>query len=110
MSRTFGNLEKRDMWNAVLEPHEHLVTVSGAEPRDSRTARRNMRLGLWAGAQLKLSQEARAVYALAVMVAGMVDSGHDHVIDKITRDFTEYGVPITRKQIRLHLSKHCQPH
>jgi hypothetical protein len=98
------------MSNAVAEPHEHVVTDSGAESRDSRTARRNMRLGLWAGAQLKLSQEGRAVYALAVMVAGIVDSGHDRVIDKIRRDFTQHGVPITREQIRLQLSNHCRPH
>jgi hypothetical protein len=98
------------MSNAVAEPHEHVVTVSGAESRDSQTARRNMRLGFWAGAQLKLSQEGRAVYALAVMVAGIVDSGQDHVIDKITRDFTEHGVPITREQIRLQLGKDCRPH
>jgi hypothetical protein len=40
------------------------------------------------------------------MVAGMVDSGHDDVINKIARDFVEQGVPITRGQIRLQLSKY----
>ena len=92
------------MSDAVPKPHEHVVTVFEAESTGSRIARRNMQLGLWAGAQLKLSQEGRAIYALAVMVAGMVDSGHDDVIDKITHDFARYCVPITRRQIRLQLS------
>jgi hypothetical protein len=93
------------MSNTVPEPHENLATVLEAEPADSRIARRNMQLGLWAGAQLKLSQEGRAIYALAVMVAGMVDSGHDDVINKIARDFAKQGIPITRGQIRLHLGR-----
>jgi hypothetical protein len=108
--RHFGNLENGDMSNAMPEPHEHPVTVLETEPRDSRIARRNMQVGIWAGAQLKLSQEGRAAYALAVMVAGMIDSGHDDVIDKITRDFAKHGVPITRKQVRLQLSRHRPPH
>ena len=91
------------MPDAIPKPHEHAVTVSEAESAGSRIARRNMQLGLWAGAQLKLSQEGRAIYALAVMVAGMVDSGQDDVIDKITHDFARCCVPITRRQIRLQL-------
>jgi hypothetical protein len=94
----------------VSKPHEQLAAVSGAESRDSRIARRNMQLGVWAGAQLKLSQERCAAYALAVMVAGIVDSGHNHVVDKITRDFAKNGVPISRGQIRHQLGKHCRPH
>jgi hypothetical protein len=64
-----------------------------------------MRVGLWAGAMLGLPEESRAVYALEVMVAGILDPGHDDVVDKIMHDFIRKGVPITRAQILAQLSK-----
>jgi hypothetical protein len=48
-----------------------------------------MRPSVWAGSKLGLSEEGRAVYALEVMVAGMIDSRHDDVIDKFMRYFHE---------------------
>jgi len=72
---------------------------------DRLNARCNMRVGLWAGAKLDLSEESRAVYALEVMLAGMIDLGHDDVIDKIMGDFNKHGIPITRGQILVQLSR-----
>jgi hypothetical protein len=72
---------------------------------DRLNARCNMRVGLWAGAKLDLPEESRAVYALEVMVAGMIDFGHDDVIDKIMSDFNKHGIPITRGQLLVQLSK-----
>jgi hypothetical protein len=72
---------------------------------DHLSARCNMRVGLWAGAQLDLPEESRAVYALEVMLAGMIDLGHDDVIDKIMADFNKHGIPATRGQILVQLSK-----
>jgi hypothetical protein len=39
------------------------------------------------------------------MAHGMTDSGHDDVVDKIIRDFAKQGIPITRGQILVQLSK-----
>ena len=39
--------------------------------------RRNMLLGLWAGAQLGLREKRCAIYALQIMAAGMMSRGLD---------------------------------
>jgi hypothetical protein len=39
------------------------------------------------------------------MIAGMIDLGHDDVVDKIMRDFTKHGISITRGQVLVQLSK-----
>jgi hypothetical protein len=72
---------------------------------DGMIGRRNMLVGLWAGAQLGLPEESRAVYALGVMAAGLMDPRPDDVVDKIMHDFSMRGIPITRGQILVQLSK-----
>src|SRR5260370_39953050 len=67
--------------------------------------RRDMLVGLWAGAQLGLPEEGRAIYALEVMAAGLMDPRPDDVVDKIVHDFSTHGIPITRGQILVQLSK-----
>ena len=96
------------MSNAAYEAPQNLVRFA-TDSMDRLNARCNMRVGLWAGAKLDLPEESRAVYALEVMVAGMIDLGHDDVIDKIMSDLNKHGVPITRGQILVQLSKerHC---
>jgi hypothetical protein len=39
------------------------------------------------------------------MIAGMIDLGHDDVIDKIMSDFNKHGISITRGQLLVQLSK-----
>ncbi len=60
---------------------------------------------LWAGTQLGLPEESRAIYALEVMAAGLMDPKPDDVVDKIMHDFSARGIPITRGQILVQLSK-----
>ena len=67
--------------------------------------RRNMLLGLWAGAQLGLREERRAIYALQIMVTGLMSRGLDDVVDRIADDFAEQGISIPRGQILVQLSK-----
>jgi hypothetical protein len=62
--------------------------------------RRDMLVGLWAGAQLGLPEDSRAIYALEVMAVGLTD-----VVDKLMHDFSTNGIPITRGQILVQLSK-----
>jgi hypothetical protein len=92
------------MSNAISEASRNFAVQFAADSADRLSARCNMRLGLWAGSKLGLPEESRAVYALEVMVAGMMDSGHDDVVDKIMRDFTKQGIPMTRQQILEQLS------
>jgi len=61
---------------------------------DRMIGRRDMMVGLWAGAQLGLPEESRAIYALEVMAAGMMDPRPDDVVDKIMHDFSTRGIPI----------------
>ena len=72
---------------------------------DRVIGRRDMLVGLWAGAQLGLPEESRAIYALEVMAAGLMEPRPDDVVDKIMHDFTTRGIPIARGQILVQLSK-----
>jgi hypothetical protein len=96
------------MSNAVSEAPRDFAAQFAADSADRMNARCNMRVGLWAGAKLGMSEERRAAYALEVMVAGMIDAGHDDVVDKIMHDFAERGVPMARRQILEQLSKDQQ--
>jgi hypothetical protein len=100
-----ANVEGNQMPNAVSESHRNLALQFKTGSEDRLIARRNTLVGLWAGAQLGLPEESRAIYALEVMAHGMTDSGHDDVVDKIIRDFAKQGIPITRGQILVQLSK-----
>jgi hypothetical protein len=67
--------------------------------------RRNVLIGLWAGARLGFSEESCAMYAMEVRTIGLIESGSDDIVDKIWRDFTRHGVPITRGEILVEISK-----
>jgi hypothetical protein len=62
-------------------------------------SRRNFYLGLWAGRQLDLPEEALRAYAETVVEADHEEPGHDDVIRKIARDFAERGQAMTRAEI-----------
>jgi len=93
------------MSNTVSEAPRNLAAQFATDSTDRLNARCNMRVGLWAGAKLGLPEERRAVYALEVMLSGMIDLGHDDVIDKIMHDFNKHEIPMTRGQILAQLSK-----
>ena len=82
-----------------------LALQFAADTRDNLIGRRNMMVGLWAGEQLGLAEESRAIYAMEVMVAGLLETEPDDVVDKISRDFTKSGIPITRGEILVQVSK-----
>jgi hypothetical protein len=90
---------------AIAAAPQNLAAQFATDSADRRNARRNTRLGLWAAAKLGLPEESQAVYALEVMLAGMMDSGHDDVVNKILRDFTEHGIPMKRGQVLAQLSE-----
>jgi hypothetical protein len=96
------------MSNAISEAPRDFAMQFASDSADRLNARCNMRVGLWAGAKLGLPEESQAAYALEVMVAGMIDAGHDDVVDKIMHDFTERGIPMTRGQILVQLSEEHQ--
>ena len=93
------------MSNSISEAPRDFAMQFANDSADRLNARCNMRVGLWAGAKLGLPEESRAAYALEVMVAGMIDAGHDDVVDKIMHDFTKRGIPTTRREILAQLSK-----
>src|SRR6516162_2497889 len=72
---------------------------------DRLIGRRNILLGLWAGAQLGLREERCAIYALQIMVAGMMSRGLDDVGDRLARDLAERRISVTRAQILVQLTK-----
>lgn len=68
-------------------------------------ARRNMRLGLWAGMRLGLRDHRLADYARDVMTADYRVAGPDDVIAKIRVDFDDHGVDIFEDLIQLELQR-----
>lgn len=93
------------MSNAISEAPRNFAVQFAADSAERLNARCNMRVGLWAGSKLGLPEEGCAVYALEVMVAGMIDSGHDDVVNKIMHDFTKQGIPMMRRQILAQFSE-----
>jgi hypothetical protein len=106
MPRATATMQKEPkMSNIISETPRNLAMQFANDSAESMNARCNIRVGLWAGAKLGLPEESRAVYALEVMVAGMIDHGHDDVIDKIMGDCAKHKTPITRREIVAQLSK-----
>ncbi len=91
--------------NAGAEADRGFAARFANHIEDRVIGRRDMLVGLWAGARLGLPEESRAIYALEVMAAGLMDPRPDDVVDKIMHDFTTRGIPITRGEILVQLSK-----
>jgi hypothetical protein len=68
-------------------------------------ARRNMRLGLWAGMRLGLRGDRLADYAREVMDADYLLPGPEDVVRKIRTDFEASGVEFSVDLIRLELQR-----
>jgi hypothetical protein len=93
------------MSNPSAEADRGLALRCANHIEDRVIGRRDMLFGLWAGAQLGLPEESRAIYALEVMAVGLMDPRPDDVVDKLMHDFSTNGIPITRGQILVQLSK-----
>ena len=97
---------RKDLGTSKVESVEHDFTAClETDTRDHLIGRRDMLVGLWAGEQLGLPGESRAIYALEVMAAGLLKTGREDVVDKISRDFVKRGVDITRGEILVQVSK-----
>lgn len=63
------------------------------------TARRNKLVGLWAADKLAKQGDMADQYAKDVVMADFESSGDDDVVEKLLRDFTEAGLPVSKKEI-----------
>ena len=97
-------MKKNICTSAELRRHTALTAISKHPNHDRVISQRNMLVGLWAGTKLGLSGERRAIYALEVMAAGLLETGPLDIVDKVARDFTELGVPVDRSEIIVQLS------
>ena len=97
---------RKGLGASKVESVEHDFTAClETDTRDHLIGRRDMLVGLWAGEQLGLPGESRAIYALEVMAAGLLKTGPEDVVDKISRDFVKRGIDITRGEILVQVSK-----
>ena len=97
---------RKDLGTPKVESAEHdLIARLETSTRGPLIGRRDMLVGLWAGEQLGLPGESRAIYALEVMAAGLLETGREDVVDKISRDFVKRGIDITRGEILVQVSK-----
>jgi hypothetical protein len=97
---------RKDLGTPKVETVKHDFTARlETGTRDHLIGRRDMLVGLWAGEQLGLPGESRAIYALEVMAAGLLETGPEDVVDKISRDFIKRGIDITRGEILVQVHK-----
>ncbi|MCB1378094.1 MAG: DUF1476 family protein [Alphaproteobacteria bacterium] len=75
------------------------------QTQDQIIARRNLRLGIWAGMRLGFRGERLSQYAQDVMAADYRLPGPDDVIEKITDDFEDRGVDYPIDLIRLEMQR-----
>ena len=68
-------------------------------------ARRNMRIGLWAGMRLGLWEDRLSRYARDVMDADYRKPGPDDVVEKIRTDFDKHGVEFGEDLIRMEIQR-----
>jgi hypothetical protein len=97
---------RKQLDTSEVEAAQNPFTVRlGSDDRDHLIGRRDMLVGLWAGELLGLPEEGRAMYAMEVMAAGLLDSEPADVVDKISRDFAGRGIHFTKDEILAQVSK-----
>lgn len=72
---------------------------------DQVVARRNLRLGVWAGMRLGLRGDKLSAYARDVMDADYRLPGPHDVVEKIAEDFDERGVDCPRDLILMEVQR-----
>ncbi len=76
-----------------------------ATTRDSVGSRRNALVGLWAGRQMGLSDDALAAYVAEVMAADLQVPGVDDLVAKVWKDLDAAGVPATATEILVEICR-----
>lgn len=79
--------------------------VHDEEMKFRAVSRRNKLLGFWAAEKLGKSGKAAEDYALAVIRTEIEETGEEHVLQKIRRDFDAAGVRQSDHQIRRTMSE-----
>jgi hypothetical protein len=69
------------------------------------TARRNKLLGLWAAAQIGLTDDAADAYAKEVVLADFDEPGDEDVLRKVFNDLTKKGLGVTEHAIRREMDR-----
>ena len=96
---------RQQLGTSKIGGEQGLITVPlGSDARDHLIGRRDMLVGLWAAELLGLPEESRAMYAMEVMAAGLLESEPDDLADKILRDFAEQGIRVTRGEILVQVT------
>lgn len=82
-------------------PFSHVRTMDELEVATSHSiiGRRNMLIGVWAGEQLGLGEDALFDYVRSVMDADLLEPGPQDVINKVRSDFAGRGIAITEAGI-----------
>jgi hypothetical protein len=68
-------------------------------------ARRNMRLGIWAGMRLGLRDDRLSRYARDVMDADYRKPGPGDIVEKIRADFDQHGVEFADDLILMEIQR-----
>lgn len=71
-------------------------------------ARRNRRLGQWAGERMGLTGEALSAYAASVQKADFKESGDDDVLQKVLADLAEKSVEVLPHELRAKMDEFLQ--
>jgi hypothetical protein len=79
-----------------------------SELRFRAEARRNKLLGMWAGSQMGLSDDAAKEYAAEVVAADFEEAGDEDVFRKIAADLKAKGVAVSDEAIRLKMQELAQ--
>jgi hypothetical protein len=84
-----------------------MMTIDDIErlTEDQVVARRNMRVGVWAGMRLGMRGDRLSAYALDVMKADDLESGPQDVVNKIASDFEESGVDFPPDLILMEIQR-----
>jgi hypothetical protein len=98
-------MRKQPGTSRVEAAQSPFTVLSDSDVRDRLIGRRDMLVGLWAGELLGLPEESRAMYAMEVMAAGLLESEPGEVVDKISRDFTARGIHVSRAEILVEVGK-----
>jgi hypothetical protein len=74
---------RKQLGTSKVEVGQDLFTaLLGSDARDHLIGQRDMLVGLWASKLLGLPEESRAMYAMEVMAAGLLESEPEDVVDK----------------------------
>jgi hypothetical protein len=68
-------------------------------------SRRNKMIAEWAAAKLGITGAAIDDYVKSVRKADLIEKGHDDVVRKISKDFSDKGIQVAETEIRNQMSQ-----